>query len=368
MPWLDAELGGFPGNGVFALEARSGGGKTSFALANAIAALRRGPVCMVTNEAPEAILETAQSVFEIDLRPAIANSAFAILSFAPFFVNKVRSLNSVEAPMAELGEFLRERQAHHVVLDTLDPVLSWVEPANAKLAVRTIMAQLRDWNMGVMCTLGAGMPVGTEFARTASASLELADRDATESGSSQPGSRLIVRHAAWCNVYGAEASVQLVQGRGFVAVPGAALPKRSRAPEPMSSPARPEAAASRPFSQPESGAFTLIGDPRGRDVPPGTLAVSQPMHGHPPAAPGRVPAPNTVLARQAPPPARVSKPAPPLSDDTFRTADDEASPRTMRIPSTYPIEDSAPTIVRKSELEGAESERTIARPPGKFSR
>lgn len=366
-PWLDTELGGFPATSVLALQAGSGAGKTSFALANALAALRRGPVCMVTNEAPETVLETALGAFEVDLKPAIRNGAFSILSFAPFFVNKVRSLNSVEAPLAELGEYLREKQIRHVVIDTLDPALSWIEAANAKLSVRVIMAQLRGWNMGVFCTLGADTPVTAEFARTASGSLELTRRDALDSDVSQAGSRLLVKHAGWCNVYGAEARVNLVQGRGFVVNPRAPTRQRSSADHGNVVPhARPEAPKEPLFpTGQEAGAFTLIGDPRERDAAPGTLVVSQPVHAaHSPPQGSSVP-PVRSPYPSAPRPATSLAPKKDLGR-TDRVIEAVAQgPATVRIQAAVPIEDSAPTIVRPSEFDeeiSPESERTVARP------
>lgn len=313
--WLDAELGGFPARGVIAVQSRSGGGKTAFALANTLAALSRGPACLVTSEAPETVLETAQSVFEVDLRPAIRNGMFSVLSFAPFFVNKVRSMNSVEAPMLELGEYLKERRATHVVLDTLDPALSWMEPATAKLGVRALMELLRSWQTSVLCTVGTTSPVATEFVRTASGSIELIDDRAVDAAAGQPANRLIVRHAGWCNVYGTEGTLQLVQGRGFVASRAALRTASATTGSPATSTNSPRGK--------QSDAFTLIGDPRAAPSgPPG-----RPVPAHEP----RQDATLFLSNRNAPP-----------------VHPESEAPQTSRM-RTLPIEDSAPTIVRIHE-------------------
>jgi KaiC/GvpD/RAD55 family RecA-like ATPase len=202
--WLDAGIGGFPATGVVAALGSSGAGKTSLALGFAVKALTRGRTCFLTSESADAVLETSRTQLEHDLRPHIAEGRLTVLSFAPFFTNKVRSLNSVDAPFAELKEFFTERQIQHVVFDTVDPLLTWIDAASATAVVRGIMGQMMSWKVSVLCTMSGNAPAIAEFARTSSGSLELSE------------GKLTVHQAAWCNVYGIEAPVQFVQGRGFV--------------------------------------------------------------------------------------------------------------------------------------------------------
>ncbi len=205
MDWLDTEIGGLPAAGVVAAIGPAGTGKTSLALGFALAQLRRQQsVCYLTSETPEAVLETCRGMMEQDLRPHIASGHLTLLSFSPFFVNKVRSLNSNDPPLAELQELVGERRIQHIVIDTLDPMLSWIDGANAKAFVRTMLGQIQTWGRSVMCTMTGNAPAAAELARTASGSFELAEE------------KLIVRHAGWCNVYDIEAPLAFVQGRGLV--------------------------------------------------------------------------------------------------------------------------------------------------------
>lgn len=205
MDWLDAEIGGVPAAGVVAALGQAGSGKTSLALGFAMAQLRRhGRVCYLTSETPEAVLEAARGMLELDLRQYIANGTLTLLSFAPFFVNKVRSLSSVDQPLAELKELFEERRIEHVVFDTLDPMLGWIDAAHAKASVRHMLGQIQSWGRAVFCTMGSTAPAAFELARLVSGSFELTE------------GKIIVRQAGWCNVYDIEAPLHFVQGRGLV--------------------------------------------------------------------------------------------------------------------------------------------------------
>lgn len=225
--WLDAEIGGFPATGVVAALGSAGAGKTSLALGFALAALARGRTCFLTSESADSVLETSRTQLEQDLRPYIAEGRLTVLSFAPFFTNKVRSLNSVDAPFSELKEFLAERQIKHLVLDTIDPLLTWIDAASATAVVRGIMGQMQSWQVSVLCMMSGNAPAITEFARTASGSLELTE------------GKLAVHHAGWCNVYGIEAPLQFVQGRGFMVRGPTARGGAAQAPAPPAMQARP---------------------------------------------------------------------------------------------------------------------------------
>jgi KaiC/GvpD/RAD55 family RecA-like ATPase len=204
--WLDAEIGGFPAPGIVAALGRPGTGKTNLALGFARAQLERsGRVCYLTSETPEAVIETCRGALDFDVRPHIARGMLTLLSFAPFFVNKTRSLSSVDAPLGELGTLLEERGIAHVVVDTLDPMLAWIEATNAKVEVRRVLGQMQAWGRAVVCTVTGESAAALELARSASGSLELGDK------------RLVVRQAGWCNIYDLEGSTELVQGRGLVA-------------------------------------------------------------------------------------------------------------------------------------------------------
>jgi KaiC/GvpD/RAD55 family RecA-like ATPase len=204
MAWLDSEIGGFPEAGVVAVVGDAGCGKTSLALGFALASLKRGRTCFVTNDSPEALLEASSSLFEQDPRPHLQSGRLTLLRFTPYFGNKVRSLASVDAPLSELGQLVVERQIEHVIFDTFDPMVGWVEPTNASTAARSIMGTLQRWGVSVLCTMSGTAPTIFELARAASGCLELASGE------------IFVHHAGWCNVRGKGAPVDVVQGRGLV--------------------------------------------------------------------------------------------------------------------------------------------------------
>ncbi|MBX3200951.1 MAG: AAA family ATPase [Labilithrix sp.] len=207
LSWIDAEIGGFPSAGVVAVVGEVGAGKTSLALGFALTSLARGPTCFLTNDSPEAVLEISSRLFEHDLRPHLTSGRLSILEFAPYFGNKVRSLASVDGPLAELERLVVERQVRHVVFDTFDPMFRWVDPASATATARSIMGTLQRWGVAVLCTMGGAASPLSEFARLSAGCLQLAQGE------------LFVHHAGWCNVQGKGAPVQLVQGRGLVVRP-----------------------------------------------------------------------------------------------------------------------------------------------------
>lgn len=203
MAWLDSEIGGLPAAGVTAVVGEAGSGKTTLALGFALASLERGRTCVVTNDSPDTLLETSLELFERDLRPAVESGDLTILSFAPFFGSKMRSLASVDGPLAELGELVAERRVQNVVFDTLDPMLAWVDRANAPSLARSILSTLQSWGVPVLCTMSGAEPM-VDLARGASGWLELTERE------------LLIHHARWCDVQDRAAPVHLVQGRGLV--------------------------------------------------------------------------------------------------------------------------------------------------------
>ena len=206
VPWLDAEVGGLPRPGVVAVRGEPGSGKSALALGYVVSALSNGgKACYLTTDAPNTLLNAADSTYERDLHKHLAARELSILSLGPFFTNKMRSLQSVDAPLAELREFIADRGFQYVVFDTFDAFVGWVDPSNAKALATRIVDELRTWQVSVLCTLGGEGPQVSELARAADGSFEI-----------HPD-RFVVRHAKWCNAKGIETPMQLVQGRGFVA-------------------------------------------------------------------------------------------------------------------------------------------------------
>jgi len=353
MDWLDAEIGGVPAAGVVAALGQAGSGKTSLALGFTMAQLKRSQrVCYLTSETPEAVLETARGMLELDLRQYIANGALSLLSFAPFFVNKVRSLNSVDPPLAELKEYFDERHIEHVVFDTLDPMLGWIEAANAKGSVRHMLGQIQSWGRAVLCTMSGTAPAVGEFARLVSGSLELVEN------------KLVVRQAGWCNVYDIEAPLQFVQGRGLIVRKDAGRQPAKKSPHmsdmslvaaaPMlDSERRPNVGGSGGNQGPGPAAvnhapwMSLIGDANKIIGPQAVILASAdlfaqqtpPVNPPPPPQQSQPPAPNPLLQRTMPtnatgggssPPAGIPLPQPgSLAPVPSR------EPSTPRLPSNH---------------------------------
>jgi KaiC/GvpD/RAD55 family RecA-like ATPase len=197
--WSDGEVGGLPAQGVVTALGSAGAGKTCLALVVTLSALARGRTCFLTSESPEAVIETSRTILDLDLQPSIADGTLTLVSFAPFFANKLKSLHSVDAPLTELGQLLAQHQIEHVVFDTIDPLLTWIDPATTAADVRKIMGQMRSWGVSVLCTTSGTNPACGEFARTATGSLELTG-----------GNIRVDRAGGWD---GAEAPLELVQHR-----------------------------------------------------------------------------------------------------------------------------------------------------------
>lgn len=206
LPWIDAEVGGFPKQGVVAATGAAGAGKTTFGLSLALSALDRGQrVCFLTNELASAVLGVAERVYERDLTADVQNKTLSILTFAPFFVKKMTSLQSVDKPLEELGRFIAERRFEFVVFDTFDSMLGWAAGADIKPVVALVLERLRSWGVAVFCTLSDSVDASVEFCHGADGSVELASN------------RLVIRDAKWCNVLDLEMPFHIVQGRGMVA-------------------------------------------------------------------------------------------------------------------------------------------------------
>lgn len=309
MDWLDSGIGGFPASGVVAAVGDAGAGKTSLALAFALSALQRGPTCYLTSESPEAVLETGRTMLERDLAPHVKSGRLTLLAFVPFFVNKVRSLNSVEAPLEELGEFFAERQIQHVIFDTFDPLLTWIDAANATASARNILAQIQSWGISVLCTMSGGAaPAISEFARIASGSIQLAK------------GKITVHHAGWCNVYHVDAPIKFVQGRGLAV----GSPAGASKPPPA---AVPRAESSRPAGGQPQMWKSLIVDRNQILGTPAPAIIRAPND-----VPGALPANREAAAR---PPSRMP-PKPEFSPPSDRTnvmisipVDDDEEPATL---------------------------------------
>lgn len=368
LAWLDAEIGGFPSAGVVAVAGEAGTGKSSLALGFALAALKRGPTCFLTSDTPDAVLETSGTMLEHDLRYDIAAGRLSLLAFTPFFVNKVRSLNSVEAPLAELGEYFAERRIQHVIFDTLDPMLSWIDDAVATATVRTIVGQMQSWGITLLCTTSGTSAAALELARTAGGSLELST------------GKLKVKQAGWCNVYGIEASVQFLQGRGLAAqskkpdarseerpvdsiampVQGAASPKPSAAQahlwtSMLGTAPKPPGAAAPAKSHPWT---SLIGDPNkprgGAPIESPVIIVAPepaPQHAppvqHAPPAAHHAPPP----AHHAPPPAQHAPPAARQAHPAARAATQAYPAQMMGNPHAAPRGRGLPALDNRRDRD-----------------
>ncbi len=207
--WLDTEIGGFPQGGVVTVGGGPRTGKTSFALGFALAECVRAPVCIVTSDGPEAVVEHAATYFERDLNADVRAGRIVLLQFAPFFENKVRSAGAVNVPLDELKSLISERGVETLVFDTLDPIVSWIGSANAKSVVRLIFGQLMALGVTVLCTLrGDAGETSSGAAAIASLASGLIELD---------GESLVVKRAAWCGSENLRVSYDLVYGRGLVA-------------------------------------------------------------------------------------------------------------------------------------------------------
>jgi hypothetical protein len=172
-------------------------------LQSTLAALARGSTCFITNDRADAVLDTSRAWLEHDITPHLGDR-LTLLSFGKFFVNKVRSRRTVDAPLAEVGRLLAERRARHVVFDTLDPFLTWADASEAPATTRTIVSVMNGWGVPVLCTLRAASAATPELARVASATIELRDQE------------IVLRHASWCSARDQRARRRLVQGRGMM--------------------------------------------------------------------------------------------------------------------------------------------------------
>ena len=187
-------------------------GKTCFALTFARAALTRTRVCYVTSDAPAAVLDSARDFLDVDLAPFVRSGQLTILGFARFFESKVRSLESLEKPFAELKRLADERHFEAFVFDGIDPAIFWVDSSTAKPVVRSLIEAMGTLGATCLCTGRTEQGVGVLGLRELAASLS-GTFEIERAGASGV---LRVHNAAWCGVEGLEMPVDFIQRRGIV--------------------------------------------------------------------------------------------------------------------------------------------------------
>jgi KaiC/GvpD/RAD55 family RecA-like ATPase len=211
LEWIDGNLGGLPARQPALVVGPSRSGKTCFAATFAVASLAHNPTCVVTTDAPESFLEFAEHYLERDLRPSLRDGTLTILRVGPHFESKVRAYGSAERPLDELRKVLIERRIESVVFDTLDPLLAWVDEANAKNHVRQLLLGLNALGATTVCTaVAAEAPAVRELAANVSGVFELRVQGTMNS--------LRVRSASWCRISDLQMRTEFVQRRGIVAV------------------------------------------------------------------------------------------------------------------------------------------------------
>ena len=205
--WIDALTGGIPRGQTSLVLGGPKTGRSSLALGFVIQSLERGNVCYVTSETPEAVLQHGDRWLARDFRPDIQLGKLSILSFAPFLESKLRSLASLEAPLAELASYLQSKQADFLVVDTVDAFLAWAGQADIKRVVQSLLLGLRKTGATVLLTASPTAPGLEHLAHDVSGAIELAHQG--------EGRALRIALASWCRVDSTPVPFELVQRRGI---------------------------------------------------------------------------------------------------------------------------------------------------------
>lgn len=175
---VDERIGGVPARRITLVSGVTGSGRTCFAIAYLVAAVRRGEAAgLVTTDAPEAVLAFARDSMRFDLAPFVRSRKLTILSYGTGFDAKIRSLGHVEKPAAELLRLSLERSWRHLVFDTIDPILVAAEPSRLKQFLTAVAATLGKLPLTCICTATDSTALklaADEFASHAALSIVLA--------------------------------------------------------------------------------------------------------------------------------------------------------------------------------------------------
>lgn len=174
---VDERIGGVPARRITLVSGAPGAGRTCFALAYVVAALRRGEAaCLVTTDAPEAVLEFGKGFLRVDLAPFLRSRRLTILTYGAGFDAKIRALGHIDKPLAELSRLASERAWKHVVFDTIDPVLVAAEPSRLKQFITAVTRAIGKLGLTCLCTVtdSTALKLATdEFASHVACSLAL---------------------------------------------------------------------------------------------------------------------------------------------------------------------------------------------------
>ncbi|MCA9667845.1 MAG: hypothetical protein KC503_19730, partial [Myxococcales bacterium] len=207
---IDSSLGGLVADDITLVCGPPRAGKTVLGLNHIVWLLQQNmPVMLATTDLPETLIDMCDRFFEFDVRPAIERKHLTLLTLAPNFANRLRSLGTVARAFEEMGMLCAERSVRHVVFDTIDPVLAAITVTNVKRFIQEALAGVKHMNTTLLCMSraegDAALTMGVqELAGRVSTTLEM-----------RPG-RLIVRHADWSGMAGSGVNIQLVAGRGVV--------------------------------------------------------------------------------------------------------------------------------------------------------
>jgi KaiC/GvpD/RAD55 family RecA-like ATPase len=215
VPAVDDCLGGIGVNQTTLVVGPARSGKTSFAVGFVCAALRANePTCMITSDAPEAVIEFSAHFFGFNLRPSLQSRLLTLLSYGPNFQSKVRSLGTPSPPLTEILSVADQRRVRNVVFDTLDPILAAPDLSVGKPFVKSLAASLSCLKATCVCT-SSGTGSDTfhfaleEFSFEAATGLDL-DHEGEEP-------RIVVRRSCGADTEGIEIPFRLQVGEGLVA-------------------------------------------------------------------------------------------------------------------------------------------------------
>lgn len=210
--WFDKNLGGVPVQEPTVVLGPPKSGKTCLALGFVLRSLDDGPAMLVTDDAPEAVVDLCSSFLERDLRPLVRSKRLTILSYGPSFADEVQASGGAGAPLAEIASLVKRRGIAALAFDTFDPIVLSPDAASARAFVRGVVASLQPLAVPTLVTArydGKNRPPALqELVARAAASLELeVDRK---------GRKLRIAHATWCNLQDVEMRVDFVQRQGIM--------------------------------------------------------------------------------------------------------------------------------------------------------
>ncbi|MBL8719395.1 MAG: hypothetical protein JNL79_25635 [Myxococcales bacterium] len=210
--WFDKNLGGVPVQEPTVVLGPPKSGKTCLTLGFLLRSLEDAPAMLVTDDAPEAVIDLCSSFLERDLRPFLRSKRLTILSYGHSFADELQGSGGAGAPLAEIGSLARKRGIGAIAFDTFDPVVLAPDAASARAFVRGVVAALSHLAIPTLLTARADAkgrsPALQELVARAAASLELeVDRK---------GRKIRIAHATWCSLQDVEMRVDFVQRQGIV--------------------------------------------------------------------------------------------------------------------------------------------------------